>query len=164
MISESVNFNQLDVAHPAPGLKLLVFSLGCLNLALRIEVVYKVLNATPIYGSGVNGVGIVHMGDREVTVLNLQQRLFQSPATPESLSNGFLIVMQNTEGELYGLPVATVPALIDVPLSCIRALPESFRQADTLGIASHVAVIAQSETTLTLFLLDADLTTRLSSK
>lgn len=152
----------LDASHAAPSLKVLVFSMGSLNLALRVELVYKVLNSTPIYGSGVNGVGIVHMGDREVTVLNLQQRLFQSSNTNENYKQGYLIVIQNTVGELYGIPVETVPALMDVPLSSIRVLPESFRNADTLGIASHVAVICQLETNLTLFLLDVDSTTKLS--
>lgn len=160
--SNHPDFNQLDAAHAVPALKLLVFSIGSLNLALRVECVYKVLNATPIYGSGVNWVGIAHMGDREVTVLDLQRRLFQSSRTNENLSGGYLIVVQNTQGELYGIPVETVPVLMDVPLASIRVLPESFRHADTLGIASHVAVISQSETNFTLFLLDVDMTTRLT--
>lgn len=162
MRSIPANVNQLETARTAPFLKVLVFSMDSLNLALRIESVYKVLNAMPIYGIGVNGVGIVHMGDREVTVLDLRQRLFQSPRTNDNLSGGYLIVVQNTKGELYGLPTETVPTLMDVPLSSIRILPESFRHADALGIASHVAVISQSEMTFTLFLLDSDLTTKLT--
>lgn len=151
-------------ARVAPFLKALIFSIDSLNLALRIESVYKVLNAIPIYGSGLNGVGIVHMGDREITVLDLRQQLLQSPRSNTSFSGDYLVIVQNTTGELYGIPTETVPILIDIPLSNIRILPESFRHADTLGIASHVAVVSQSETTLTLFLLDSDLTAGLARK
>ncbi|MFE1745807.1 chemotaxis protein CheW [Coleofasciculus sp. H7-2] len=155
------DFDRLDVSAAVPAIKVLVFSIGSLNLGLRIESIYKVLNSTQIYGSGLNGVGIAHVGDREVTVLDLQQRLFPSNPTHENLQGAYLIVIQNTESELYGISVETVPALIDVPLSTIRVLPESFRHANTLGIASHVAVISQPETSLTLFLLDIDTTTKL---
>ncbi|NES01156.1 MAG: chemotaxis protein CheW, partial [Symploca sp. SIO1B1] len=43
------------------------------------------------------------------------------------------------------------------PLSQIRILPESYRRADTLDIASHVAVINQAGVALTVFLLDVEL-------
>ena len=155
-------FDRLDVSASVPAIKVLVFSIGSLNLGLRIESIYKVLNSIQIFGSGLNGVGIAHVGDREVTVLDLQQRLFSSNSTHETLQGAYLIVIQTRESELYGIPVETVPALIDVPLSTIRVLPESFRHANTLGIASHVAVISNSETSLTLFLLDIDTTTKLS--
>lgn len=156
------DFDRLDVSASVPAIKVLVFGIGSLNLGLRIESIYKVLNSTQIFGSELNGVGIAHVGDREVTVLDLQQRLFSSNPTQETLQGAYLIVIQDTEGELYGIPVETVPALIDVPLSTIRVLPESFRHANSLGIASHVAVISETETSLTLFLLDIDTTTSLS--
>jgi len=155
------DFNELETSRATPSIKVLVFSIGSVNLGLRIESVYKVLNSTQVFGSGLNWVGVAHIGDREVTVLDLQRRLFPSHRSNGNLEGGYLIVIQNTEGELSGIPVETVPALMDVPLSTIRVLPESFRHADTLGIASHVAVIPQAETTMTLFLLDIDMTTKL---
>ncbi|HBY78620.1 MAG TPA: chemotaxis protein CheW, partial [Cyanobacteria bacterium UBA11148] len=36
-------------------------------------------------------------------------------------------------------------------------LPESYRNADTVDIARHVAVIPKDETSLTIFLLDIEL-------
>ena len=150
------DFDELEASPTAPPLKVLVFRIGSLNLGLRIESIYKVLNATQIYSSGLNWVGVVHMGDREVTVLDIHRRLFKTSRTNENVQPGYRVVIQNSQGELYGIPVEVVPALMDVPLSTVRVLPESFRHADTLGIASHVAVISQSETPLTLFLLDID--------
>jgi chemotaxis signal transduction protein len=160
LINSNPDFNQPNASHASSFLKALVFSIGTLHLALRVELVYKVLNAAPIYGSGINGVGITHMGDREVTVLDLQQRLFQSNRTTETTPGNFLVVVQNSAGDFYGFPVEIVPVLMDIPLTSIRVLPESFRHADSLGIASHVAVISQEETPLTLFLLDVDSATK----
>jgi purine-binding chemotaxis protein CheW len=138
-------------------LKLVVFSMGGLNLALRIESVYKVVNHTPVYSSGLNHVGVAHMGEREVTVVDLYWRFFKGSQTHELSTTGYLVIVKNTTGELYGIPVAKTPVLIEVPLSMIRVLPESYRRADTLEVASHVAVIPQEGAPLTVFLLDVDL-------
>lgn len=140
-----------------PTLKLIVFGMGSLNLALRIESIYKVLDRTPVYSSGLNPVGVAHLGDREVTVVDLYWRFFKASSHKEGDRGGYLIIVQNTTGELYGIPVAETPTLVEVPLSMIRALPESYRRADTLEVASHVAVIPQEGVALTIFLLNVDL-------
>ncbi len=137
-------------------LKLVVFGIGNLNLALRIESVYKVVNHTSTYGSGLGAVGITHLGEYEITVVDLHQRFFKSNQIGESKLGAYLVVVQNTTGELYGIPVAETPTLMEVSVSMIRVLPESYRRADTLDVASHVAVIPQDGTPLTVFLLDVD--------
>lgn len=139
-----------------PMLKLLVFSMGNLNLALPIESVYKVVNHTPVYSSGLLPVGVTHLGDGEVTVVDLYQRFFKTSQISESNPSGYLVIVQNTTGELYGIPVAEAPVLHEVPLSQIRVLPESYRRADTLDVASHVALISQDVTPVTVFLLDVE--------
>ncbi len=141
----------------APVLKLVVFAMGGLQLALRIESVYKVVNHSPVYSSGLNHVGITHLGNQEVTVVDLHRRFFKADQTSESSPGNYLVIVKNTTGEFYGIPVADTPILIEVPLSMIRILPESYRRADTLEVASHVAVIPQEGTPLTVFLLDVDL-------
>jgi purine-binding chemotaxis protein CheW len=67
------------------------------------------------------------------------------------------VLVKNTTGELYGIPVADTPTLMEVPSSMVRVLPESYRRADTIEVARHVAVIPKGETQLTVFLLDVDL-------
>lgn len=138
------------------SLKAVVFRVGSLNLALRIESVYKVLNHTLVYSSGVNPVGITHLSEREVVVIDLQRRLFNSSGIQHASQPGFLIVAENPAGELYGIPVESTPTLMEIPLPAIRVLPESYRRADTLGIASHVAVVPQPESALAIFLLDVN--------
>ncbi|MGL5796182.1 MAG: chemotaxis protein CheW, partial [Waterburya sp.] len=65
------------------------------------------------------------------------------------------IISKNITGEPLGIRVTEAPTLIDVPVAKIRLIPDSYRRADTLAIASHVAVIPQkNDTALTIFILD----------
>ncbi|MBW4618008.1 MAG: chemotaxis protein CheW [Cyanosarcina radialis HA8281-LM2] len=145
----------------ARPLKAVVFSVGTLNCAFRLDPVYKVVTSPQLYGSQDSWVGLTHLGDREVTVLDINKRLFPSEQTNDSVNIRYLIVVQNQRGELYGIPVEKVPVLMDIPFANIRVLPETFRQANALGIASHVAVVFPANTSMTLFLLDIESLTRL---
>jgi chemotaxis signal transduction protein len=135
------------------NVELIVFSIGTLNLALPIKSVYKVSNHTTISGSGVGLVGVTRVDDQEVTVIDLYKRFFKSNPGEYS-TGGYLVLVQNMTGELYGIPVAETPILMEVSLSLVRVLPQSYRDGDTLDLASHVAVIPQDATSLTIFLLD----------
>lgn len=137
-------------------IELIVFNLGRLNLALRINSVYKVTNYASISGSGTGFIGVTQVEDREVTVIDLYQRFFKSNQLSEYSTGGYIVLVQTATGELYGIPVVHTPALMEVPLSLLRVLPESYRYADTLDIASHVAVIPQGTSSLTVFVLDIE--------
>jgi len=137
-------------------LKLLIFEVGKLILALSIQQVQKVVRNNPVYGSGLSYVNLTHLGDQEVTVIDLHQKLFKVSQT-ETSGTGYFIISKNVTGEPLGIAVAQTPTVIDVPLAQIRTLPESYRRADTLEIASHVAVIPQeNNTSLTIFILDLE--------
>ena len=156
MTNSLINFPSAHTeTSKAQQIKLVVFGIGSLNLALHIESVQKVINYATVYSSGLNHVGVAHLGDREITVIDLHKRLFKS-SHKESGSGKYFIIAKNSIGEQFGIVVAATPTLIDVPLSKIRALPESYRRADTLEIASHVTIIPQAAASLTVFLLDAD--------
>jgi chemotaxis signal transduction protein len=138
------------------SVKMIVFTIGNFDLALPIEIVHKVLNQIPVYGSGLNGVGIAHVGDLEVTVIDLHRQLFQSSIINETSQKGYLLILQTKSGELYGLPVASVPALMDLPLASIRVLPESYRSGDILQMATHVCYLPDEEPPLTIFLVNPE--------
>ena len=142
-------------------LKVVLFSVGSLNCAFRLDPVYKVVSSPQLYGSGDSWVGLTHLGDREVTVLDINKRLFPSDRHEASLKVRYLIVVQNQRGELYGIPVEKVPVLMSIPFANIRVLPETFRQSNALGVASHVAVVSSANSSMTLFLLDVESLSRL---
>ncbi|PSB05149.1 chemotaxis protein CheW [Merismopedia glauca] len=138
------------------NLKVIVFAIGSLNCGINIFSIYKVVNSTRLYGDDNNWVSMMHIGDREVTILDLRRRLF--PHEPVEFPSGqiYVIILQNSQGDLYGIPVSGIPSLMDIAVEQVRVLPESFRQANALGIASHVAIVPQSSESLTLFLLDVE--------
>ena len=130
---------------------LVVFAIGSLNLALPIDIVAKVAILNTVHGSGLNSVGLAHIDNQDVTVVDLHQQLFKMPF---QTAVRYILIGQNDRGDLFGIPVKDAPSLMEVPLTAIRQLPETYRSADTLRIADRVAVVHQQKTSITLFLLD----------
>jgi purine-binding chemotaxis protein CheW len=136
--------------------KLLLFNVGSLVLALPINMVKKVLNYLPVHGSGLGYVGVTHLEDREITVIDLHKKLFHKPLMVDSHTKGYLILARSRSGESFGIWVKQTPTLIDIPLSQMRGLPESYRRSDTLDMASHVVLLSQEEEKTTVFVVDTD--------
>jgi chemotaxis signal transduction protein len=130
-------------------MRILYFPLGSLHLGLPLTQVQKVIPYPTIFSSGQKPIGLAHFEDQEVVVIDLHQHLFGQPnAAPAT----HLIVVKGGD-ELYGIPCAGMPALVDVTPAQMRQIPPTYRQADTLGLASHV--VRLNNHTMTLFLLDA---------
>jgi len=137
-------------------LKAVVFQMGSLNLALPAKDVYRVLKQTPVYSSGLNNLGMVQVGDRQATVVDLHRRLFQSSITSQSSQGSHIVVVKTKEGELYGIPVAAVPVLMDIALASIQVLPQSYRHTNILEMASHYCHVSVAEQSKTVFLLNPE--------
>ena len=136
-------------------LKIVVFNVGKLTLSLPVEQVKKVIKKSTVYGSGLTHVNLTHVEEQEVTVVDLHQKLFK--VSPSESYNGkeYLIVTKSLSNEPLGIVVTKTPILMDIPLAKIRTVPNAYRHADTLGIASHVAVIPKDNgSPQTFFILD----------
>lgn len=138
------------------SLQLVVFEIGTLKFALPIEFTYKIVNYKAMHGSGLNHIGVTHVDNFEVTVVDLHRRFFQAKQAQESPTTNCLVIVQSPKGELFGIPTVDIPTLMEVPISMIRVLPDSYRRADTLDLAKYVVVVPQETGTLTIFLLDID--------
>ena len=138
---------------PAQTLKLVVFQIKNLYVALPIAAVEKIISNTPIYSSGLNHFGVAHLGEKEITVIDLHKKLFK---VSQPKQHDYLIITQTTQGENFGIMSEETPSLYEDAFSQIRTLPESYRRADTLEIASHVTVISQNKKQITVFVLDVD--------
>ena len=136
-------------------IELLVFEISQLTLALPILQVQKVVKRHQVHGSGLSHVNLAHLSDREIAVVDLHQKLF-GVSLSQNETEGYFIITKNVREEALGIAVAQSPNLINVPLDRIRLLPDSYRRADTLEIASHVTVISQEEQTTTIFILDLE--------
>lgn len=141
--------------------KFLTLCIETLTLIVPLRSVYRILSNTDVHNTGQVGYGIAHLDELEISVVNLHHHLFkQEMAQPGDGSDrsfaSYLVTIQNQTGELFGISVDLAPTLMDVPVSAIRKLPDTYRQVDTLGIASHVAVIEGSGNPATVFVLDID--------
>ncbi|MEB3360241.1 MAG: chemotaxis protein CheW [Synechococcales bacterium] len=141
--------------------KLVMFEISALHFALRIEAVQRVVGrAQVIYGSQESRIGIAHIGDEEITVVDLHKRFTAdsnlSTRAIAPLPPPYLIITHGSTGEWLGIPVTTTPVLCEVTLSQIRALPNAYCHANQLRIANHVALIPQEPEPITVFLIDVE--------
>ena len=137
------------------AIELLVFEIAQLTLALPILQVQKVVKRHQVHGSGLSYVNLAHLSNGEIAVVDLHQKLF-GVSLSQNETEGYFVISKKVKGEPLGIAVAQSPNLINVPLDRIRLLPDSYRRADTLEIASHVTVISQEEQTTTIFILDLE--------
>ncbi|MBW4522694.1 MAG: chemotaxis protein CheW [Scytolyngbya sp. HA4215-MV1] len=136
-----------------PTLKVLVIPVQNLSLALKLEGVQKVVPTPQIFKSGEKTLGVAHFEDREAIVVDLHHKIFGAPSSqPER----YVVLVQATDQQLYGIPTTTLPTLQELPLESLNPLPADYRDRDTLGIASHTVALPQQDTEQTLFLLDPD--------
>ena len=143
--------------------KLLVFSIGNLNTALSIDMVNKVVNYSNITSSGLNYYGLVNIEGQDITVIDLHKKLFGTSEQLNPEDKKYLLLSRNSNGETFGILIKNSPELYDIALNSIRQLPNSYRRADTLKIASHVFMVAtdeenqeQNQEQRTVFILDPD--------
>lgn len=155
-LTVELNSNQIS-ANKNSSIKLLVFEVGKLTLALPILQVQKVVKHNDVHGSGLSHVNLTHLDQQELAVVDLHQKLFKISLAEAYQREGYFIISKNITGEPLGIRVVNPPALIDVATEKIRLIPDSYRRADTLEIASHVTVIPQEdETSVTIFILDLE--------
>lgn len=108
--------------------------------------VVKVIRTPEIFKSGQRALGIAHFEGREVVVVDLHQKIYGST----NVQYEKYVVITEVADQLYGILVTQLPTLVTIPWTELKPLPAEYRQRDPLGIASHVASIAQG----TVFLVD----------
>ncbi|NJK28539.1 MAG: hypothetical protein HC925_08960 [Coleofasciculaceae cyanobacterium SM2_3_26] len=59
-----------------------------------------------------------------------------------------------SQGELCAIPLRELPSMMDIPVSEVRPLPETFNGLRLVGLASHVALLPQEGRPLEIFLLN----------
>jgi chemotaxis signal transduction protein len=156
MSSLTINLNSKSISdNQKSSIKLLVFKISKLTLALPILQVQKVIKHNPVHGSGLSYVNLTHLDDEDVAIVDLHQKLFNVSLSEASQTKGYFIISKNITGEPLGILVSEPPALVDVTAAQIRLIPDSYRSSDTLKIASHVTVISQKNAdNQTIFILD----------
>jgi hypothetical protein len=128
-------------------IELIIFNLGEISFGIPITKIDRVINNDRLVGVASPLENRDFNIDKEVEILDLHYRLFGT-----SISNPTAMAIF-TSDRLYGIPFDTVPTLTCIPLDRIRTLPSDFRTKNSLGIASHIAIISTPMVESTIFIL-----------
>lgn len=135
--------------------KFIVFKIADYLLGLPISDVLKVVNVSPGNSKKLTTMGLVQIGKYMIKVLDLHEHLVSDGLDHRVDNPSFMVVTNDSQGELYGISVNEAPDIVELPLLTIRSLPKSsIHSKPIIQMVSHVAVLPQKEDIKTIFLLD----------
>jgi chemotaxis signal transduction protein len=149
-----------------PQIKALVIQIQDLKFAIPIELLVKVMRTPIVFKSGDKWMGMSQLDDEGLLIIDLYRKIYGTD-NPKPMENLVIVrdVHDSAHGSahgsahasvdrLLGIPVSLLPTLISVPSDSLQALPEDYREYDSLGIASHMAILNPADPTDSLFFLD----------
>ena len=124
---------------------LLAFCLRGQWFALPITQAIKVVPLGNVYGDPQQlGIGVAVYQGKELLVLDVGHRIFQD--TPSNSSGGaaYLLIVQNSSGDLVGVPIDAPPVIRRVPESACKPLPEDYLNYGNIKCVSNI-IVEQSD-------------------
>jgi purine-binding chemotaxis protein CheW len=135
--------------------------------ALPIESLQKVIQMGKVYGDPQGtGISLTNYQDREIIVVDVGRRIFGDMSSshekiktdPSSVGDAneprIMLLVQNSQDEIVGLPIDSIPAMRRVPDSALAAIPEAYiAQGNVRSISSTTIQLSDHPP---LFLLDAN--------
>jgi chemotaxis signal transduction protein len=141
-----------------PQIKVLVLQIQDLKFAIPIELLVKVMRTPMVFKSGDKWMGMSQLDDEGLLIVDLYRKIY-GVDNPKPMENLVIVrevhdSVQGSVDRLLGIPVSLLPNLISVPSDSLQALPEDYREYDSLGIASHMAILNPNDPADSLFFLD----------
>ncbi|MBD2578347.1 chemotaxis protein CheW [Oscillatoria sp. FACHB-1406] len=134
--------------------KAILFKANRYWFALPMVAVLKVVNFPQELRTVLNEVGFVSLGDRAISLLDLEQSL-DSTNRRHAKQGRFLIIVQLSAQQLCAIPVDTPPTLGEIDLANVRQL-QVRATTPPLNLTSHIAPMRSEDSFLEVFLLDLD--------
>lgn len=148
--------------------QLIVFRLENESFALPIRAVQKVIPMGQIYGASEGaGVSLTLYQDQELIVIDVRRRIFretpnqdlsegslspQSTEQPRKVAEHYLLIVQDSQGKIVGLPIDAPPSLQRVPESAFSPLTSDYINEGNIRCVS--ALIIPNNDEPPLFLLN----------
>ena len=133
-----------------PTEKLVVFQVGNEHFAIPIERVQRVLKEFTPHGTLGSGRSLVRHQNETITLIDVSALFLAGSASSDS---NYLIVCALNRGERFGIPIAEMPAILDVPLDQLSEIPELYRQGK---LAPAVEKLIHSADGKAIFYLNLD--------
>jgi hypothetical protein len=125
----------------SPAIELVVFKIDCVSFGIPMTKINRVISNVFI--------GEDFSLTQDVEILDLHYHL----SGVEIATFNAIAIFTGKNSQLYGIPIETAPILVSVPADRIRILPSETRTNTPLGIASHIAIIANEDSQLTILIL-----------
>ena len=147
-------------AHLAENTRqMLVFQLQKEWFAIPIELVKQVVVLKEVYGDPAqNGISLTLYQNQEILVVDVGKRIFPQGKNTEDVKNDeqrYLIVLENSEGEIVGLPINGTPSLKRVADSAFSPLPSGYISEGNIQCVSNL--IVESNEQKPYFLIDVEM-------
>ena len=124
-----------------PAIELVVFKIDRVSFGIPMTKINRVISNVFI--------GEDFSLTQDVEILDLHYHL----SGIEIANFNAIAIFTGKNSQLYGVPIEAAPILVSVPCDRIRTLPSQTRTDSPLGIASHVAIVADEDRQLTIFIL-----------
>ena len=151
--------------------QLIVFRVRNEGFALPIWAVQKVIPMSKIYGAPQGaGVSLTLYQDQELIVIDVERRIFREVPNLDSSSSalgkscafgmngtnqdGYLLIVQSSQGKQVGLPIEEPPSLQRVPESAFAPLTKDYLSEGNIRCVSALIKLNNDEPPL--FLLNPD--------
>ncbi len=134
---------------PDTQLPIVVFKLGHREVALPQNCIRRIIQTPSALDINEEGYGLMLWEGQTVTLVDLN-RLASVP----SATIPFLVLFQSTTGPLFGIPVAEIPYLMEIPLTTIQPIPALYRETDPWQISDYIAILDQEDGPVTIYLID----------
>ncbi len=129
------------IAQSTPEIELIIFDIGEVKFGIPITKIDRIISNTHLDQD--------YTLIENVTVIDLHDRLTGIPiVNPTAIA-----IFTNSQQQLIGIPINTVPTILAISFDLIRTLPHEFRITSPLGIASHLAILPVSMTPTTILIL-----------
>ena len=160
-----------------PLQKLIVFRIRQERFAILIQFAKKVVPLGLVYGAPQGGISLTRYQDYEIPVIDVERRVFSKPvnsslmsASPEvNDSNNssenlspqpvlenqrHLMIVEDIQGSLIGVPMDSPPTLRRVPKSAFSPIPAIYLAEGNIQCVSALVTVSESEPPFFLLNLD----------
>ncbi|NJR39119.1 MAG: chemotaxis protein CheW [Leptolyngbyaceae cyanobacterium CSU_1_4] len=157
-----------------PLQKLIVFQIRQEWFAVLIQFAQKVIPLGLVYGAPQGGISLTHYQNHEIPVIDIEQRVFGKAVNlslPSALTEGsnsseqnfplpvlenqrHLIIVEDAQGSLVGIPMNSPPTLRRVPKSAFSPVPAIYLAEGNIQCVSALITVSESEPPFFLLNLD----------
>jgi len=157
-----------------PLQKLIVFRMRQEWFAVLIQFAQKVIPLGLVYGAPQGGISLTRYQDREIPVIDIERRVFgnavnlslmpalpgggdspvQTSPPPVPENQRHLIIVEDIQGALIGVPIDSPPMLRRVPKSAFAPVPAIYLAEGSIQCVSALITISENEPPFFLLNLD----------